>query len=137
MILRRTHTPGAANPNPGRGGRSVAMKRRSVSEIHMENELADSLYLVRGEIAIMKKLNHENVVKLIEVLDDPKGDSLYMGTSYLMLHLMQVIEYCKHGPVMDIGLDTRATPYPRHQARNIFRDLILGIEYRSTIGRPY
>lgn len=55
------------------------VKRRSASDVHMENELADSLYLVRGEIAIMKKLNHENVVKLIEVLDDPKGDGLYMG----------------------------------------------------------
>jgi [calcium/calmodulin-dependent protein kinase] kinase len=57
------------------------MKRRSASDIHIQNELADSLYLVRGEIAIMKKLNHENVVKLVEVLDDPKGDSLYMGFS--------------------------------------------------------
>lgn len=54
-------------------------KRRSASDVHYEAELADSLYLVRGEIAIMKKLNHENVVKLIEVLDDPKGDGLYMG----------------------------------------------------------
>lgn len=54
-------------------------KRKSASDIHMESSLADSLYLVRGEIAIMKKLNHENVVKLIEVLDDPKDDSLYMG----------------------------------------------------------
>jgi calcium/calmodulin-dependent protein kinase kinase 2 len=54
-------------------------KRRSASDISIENELADSLYLVRGEIAIMKKLNHENVVKLVEVLDDPKGDGLYMG----------------------------------------------------------
>jgi [calcium/calmodulin-dependent protein kinase] kinase len=57
------------------------MKRRSASDISIEHELADSLYLVRGEIAIMKKLNHENVIKLVEVLDDPKGDSLYMGIS--------------------------------------------------------
>jgi len=77
MILRRTHTPGSANPNPS--GQPTALKRRSASDIHIEHELADSLYLVRGEIAIMKKLNHENVVNLIEVLDDPKGDSLYMG----------------------------------------------------------
>lgn len=85
MILRRTHTPGSANPNPGSSGssskRPSVEKRRSASDIHLENELADSLYLVRGEIAIMKKLNHENVVKLVEVLDDPKGDGLYMGTS--------------------------------------------------------
>ena len=80
MILRRTHTPGSANPvSPG--GRSPVVKRRSASDILIENSLADSLYLVRGEIAIMKKLNHENVVKLVEVLDDPKGDSLYMGCS--------------------------------------------------------
>lgn len=77
MILRRTHHPGAANP----GQRPLPSKRRSASDVYKEAELADSLYLVRGEIAIMKKLNHENVVKLIEVLDDPKGDSLYMGTS--------------------------------------------------------
>jgi len=79
MILRRTHTPGSANPGGSGGGRPGMMKRRSASDIAIEHELADSLYLVRGEIAIMKKLNHENVVKLIEVLDDPKGDGLYMG----------------------------------------------------------
>jgi len=82
MILRRTHTPGSANPRregSTGGGRPEVVKRRSASDIHIEHELADPLYLVRGEIAIMKKLNHENVVKLIEVLDDPTGDSLYMG----------------------------------------------------------
>lgn len=77
MILRRTHIPGSANPIGPRGRHPV--KRRSASDIYIEESLADSLYLVRGEIAIMKKLNHENVVKLVEVLDDPKGDSLYMG----------------------------------------------------------
>ena len=41
-----------------------------------------------------------------------------------------MIEYCKHGPVMDIGLDKRAPPYPPEKARHLFRDLILGIEYR-------
>jgi len=40
-----------------------------------------------------------------------------------------VIEYCKHGPVMDIGLDTRANPYSHERGRHIFRDLLLGIEY--------
>jgi len=31
------------------------------------------------EVAIMKKLDHPNLVKLIEVLDVPEGDCLYMG----------------------------------------------------------
>ena len=34
---------------------------------------------VYREIAIMKKLDHPNVVKLTEVLDDPEDDNLYMG----------------------------------------------------------
>ena len=40
---------------------------------------SDPLYLIRGEVAVLKKLNHINVVKLYEVLDDPSNDSLYMG----------------------------------------------------------
>ncbi|MEQ2219212.1 hypothetical protein XENOCAPTIV_014224 [Xenoophorus captivus] len=34
---------------------------------------------VYREIAILKKLDHPNVVKLIEVLDDPDEDGLHMG----------------------------------------------------------
>ncbi|XP_017715697.1 PREDICTED: calcium/calmodulin-dependent protein kinase kinase 1 isoform X2 [Rhinopithecus bieti] len=34
---------------------------------------------VYQEIAILKKLDHVNVVKLIEVLDDPAEDNLYLG----------------------------------------------------------
>lgn len=37
------------------------------------------LELVRGEMAVLKKLNHPHIVRLFEVLDDPSGDSLYMG----------------------------------------------------------
>ena len=34
---------------------------------------------VHREIAILKKLSHPNIVKLVEVLDDPEQDNLYMG----------------------------------------------------------
>lgn len=30
----------------------------------------------------MKKLDHPNVVKLVEVLDDPEDDNLYMGKAF-------------------------------------------------------
>ena len=38
---------------------------------------------VYREIAIMKKLDHPNVVKLVEVLDDPEDDQLYMGQAFI------------------------------------------------------
>ena len=68
----------------------------------------------------MKKLDHPNLVSLIEVLDDPEEDSLYM-----------VLEMCKKGVIMKVGLGERAEPYDLESCRCWFRDLILGIEYRK------
>uniref|UniRef100_A0A8D0WKC6 non-specific serine/threonine protein kinase n=1 Tax=Sus scrofa TaxID=9823 RepID=A0A8D0WKC6_PIG len=64
---------------------------------------------VYQEIAILKKLDHVNVVKLIEVLDDPAEDNLYLGE-----------------PVMEVPCDK---PFPEEQARLYLRDIILGLEY--------
>jgi [calcium/calmodulin-dependent protein kinase] kinase len=82
------------------------------------SEARDALFLIREEIAIMKKLDHPNLVSLIEVLDDPEEDSLYM-----------VLEMCKKGVIMKVGLDQAADPYEEEECRCWFRDLILGIEY--------
>lgn len=71
----------------------------------------------------MKKLNHPNLVNLIEVLDDPDEDSLYM-----------VLEMCKKGVVMKVGLGEKADPYDSESCRHWFRDLILGIEYLHAQG---
>ncbi|XP_062890506.1 calcium/calmodulin-dependent protein kinase kinase 2-like isoform X4 [Mobula hypostoma] len=70
---------------------------------------------VYQEIAILKKLDHPNVVKLIEVLDDPNEDHLYM-----------VFELVKQGPVMEIPTDK---PLTEEQARFYFQDLTMGIEF--------
>ena len=71
----------------------------------------------------MKKLNHNNLVSLIEVLDDPNEDSLYM-----------VLEMCKKGVVMRVGMNETADPYDPESCRCWFRDLILGIEYLHAQG---
>lgn len=79
--------------------------------------------LIKEEIAIMKKLNHNNLVSLIEVLDAPAEDSLYM-----------VMEMCKKGVVMKVGLEEKADPYEDERCRCWFRDLILGMEYLHAQG---
>jgi [calcium/calmodulin-dependent protein kinase] kinase len=101
----------------GPGSRLGAHRTTRLGD-HHANELKDALYLIREEIAIMKKLNHPNLVQLIEVLDDPEEDSLYM-----------VLEMCKKGVVMKVGLQDPADPYDAETCRCWFRDLILGIEY--------
>lgn len=89
----------------------------------MDEVTPNSIDLIKEEIAIMKKLNHPNIVSLVEVLDDPTEDSLYM-----------VMEYCKKGVVMRVNLGQRADPYPEDTCRCWFRDLILGIEYLHAQG---
>jgi calcium/calmodulin-dependent protein kinase kinase 2 len=83
----------------------------------------NAIDLIKEEIAIMKKLNHHNLCGLFEVLDDPREDSLYM-----------VMEMCKKGIIMKVGLDQRSDPYDNESCRCWFRDLILGIEYLHAQG---
>ncbi|XP_069017300.1 calcium/calmodulin-dependent protein kinase kinase 1b [Embiotoca jacksoni] len=73
------------------------------------------LQKVYTEIAILKKLDHHNVVKLVEVLDDPDEDGLHMA-----------FELMTKGPVMEVPTDN---PLTEEQARFYFRDVVLGMEY--------
>ncbi|XP_050742161.1 calcium/calmodulin-dependent protein kinase kinase 1 isoform X1 [Drosophila biarmipes] len=70
---------------------------------------------VYREIAVLKKLDHPNVVKLVEVLDDPQEDSLYM-----------VFELVQQGEVLRIPTDK---PLSEEKAWSIFREALLGLEY--------
>lgn len=54
---------------------------------------------IEREIAIMKKLNHPNVVNLIEVLDDPAVDMLYI-----------IMDYIKNGPLISKFSKTKSLP---------------------------
>ncbi|KAJ5179586.1 hypothetical protein N7492_002796 [Penicillium capsulatum] len=116
-LLRRPRAP----RRPSTGFNSPLHRHPSGNDDN-ENAL-NPLYLIKEEIAIMKKLNHHNLVSLIEVLDDPTEDSLYM-----------VMEMCKKGVVMKVGLEDQADPYDDEHCRCWFRDLILGIEYLHAQG---
>ncbi|KAI0460507.1 kinase-like domain-containing protein [Xylaria acuta] len=119
-VLRR---PGPGMPHQQRPGMGLNHFYRKQFGRQEDAEAKDALYLIRAEIAIMKKLHHDNLVALIEVLDDPEEDSLYM-----------VLEMCKKGVVMKIDLDQKARPYSSELCRTWFRDLILGIEYLHAQG---
>jgi len=73
------------------------------------------LQKVYREIAIMKKLDHPNVCKLVEVLDDPEDDNLYM-----------VFELLKEGEVLVVPTDN---PMSEKEAWLAFRDVVHGLEY--------
>ncbi|TEA41338.1 hypothetical protein DBR06_SOUSAS7910003 [Sousa chinensis] len=76
---------------------------------------------VYQEIAILKKLDHPNVVKLVEVLDDPNEDHLYMACLVCFSCMYRLFR-----PVMEVPT---LKPLSEDQARFYFQDLIKGIEY--------
>lgn len=88
-----------------------------------ETFLAD----IQREIAIMKKLNHPNVLRLFEVLDDPKVNKLYL-----------VLEYMKKGDLLNVlkkqnnsgsGNKDSIEPMSDRQLWNIFRQVVSGVIY--------
>ncbi|RLN20175.1 hypothetical protein BBJ28_00014809 [Nothophytophthora sp. Chile5] len=76
----------------------------------------DQLYdVLRREVAIMKKLNHHNVVKLVEVIDDPSSQKIYLVQEYVQNSLMEEV--------------TKARRLSEVVARKYMRDLLCGLQY--------
>lgn len=73
---------------------------------------------VNREIAILKKLDHPNVVKLFEVIDPP-------GSQYMML----VMEFLEKGPVLQTHNQSGFDSLPEEVAADFFRQAVLGLEY--------
>ncbi|KAG0263692.1 hypothetical protein BG011_008295 [Mortierella polycephala] len=82
-------------------------------------ETSSPLDLIRGEIAILKKLNHINIVKLYEVLDVAAEDSMFM-----------VFELCQRGVLTEVSLGDKAGEiFTDTECRDVFQQMVLGIEY--------
>jgi len=94
-------------------GRKLPNRQAPGGAIRKPSE--NPLQKVYREIAIMKKLDHPNVTKLVEVLDDPEDDNLYM-----------VFELLKEGEVLVVPTDN---PMSEKEAWLAFRDVVHGLEY--------
>ncbi|KAF5354671.1 hypothetical protein D9756_005376 [Leucocoprinus leucothites] len=77
---------------------------------------------IRKEIAIMNKCRHPNIVRLLEVIDDPQEEKIYM-----------VMEYCPGGPVQ-WATESRDPILRLEQIRRIMRDVVVGLEYLHSLG---
>ncbi|KAJ3197500.1 hypothetical protein HK101_003198 [Irineochytrium annulatum] len=118
--LKRSRMSRAGFGGPRGRGRGRGMGVAQARPVDDQAESRAAIDLVREEIAIMKKLNHKNVVRLYEVLHDPKQESLFM-----------VYDLCERGALMPVSLDTPCVPYTAEKARGFFHQIIYGIEYRN------
>eukprot|EP00756_Hemistasia_phaeocysticola_P004378 Hpha_TRINITY_DN12781_c0_g1::TRINITY_DN12781_c0_g1_i1::g.114167::m.114167/K07359/CAMKK2; calcium/calmodulin-dependent protein kinase kinase 2 len=70
------------------------------------------------EIAIMKRLEHPNVVKLHEVIDDPECNKLYL-----------ILDFVEKGPVFKFGTDRPSRPLKADRIRGHLGDICQGLDY--------
>jgi len=59
--------------------------RFQITLIYLGVKYKDALENVLMEIAIMKKLNHPNLVKLYEVIDNSESAKLYISSEHIIL----------------------------------------------------
>eukprot|EP00755_Sulcionema_specki_P018940 Sspe_Gene.11839::Locus_4020_Transcript_1_1_Confidence_1.000_Length_2345::g.11839::m.11839 len=73
------------------------------------------------ELALLKKMQHPNVVRLYEVIDDPKDDKLYL-----------IFEYLEKGELLkldDEGFTEGGKGLPIDRVRNLMVDIVQGVSY--------
>lgn len=92
------------------------LKKRKLVNRGGEKGDSDQWEQVKKEIEVLKKLNHPNVVKLKEVIDNPTKQKLYL-----------VMEYVSEGPV--VAGELKSNPIPVGLARKYFRDLIAAVHH--------
>ena len=98
---------------------TYAMKmfhRAALRKPRMNAERTTALDDVMREIRIMSRLWHPNVVRLVEVINDPEHERLYM-----------VLEYCNQGPLMKKNMADYS--FPLSEVRQYARDILEGVKY--------
>jgi len=93
-------------------------------------KIVTALDKVRREIAILQQLtSHTNITRLLEVMDDPKADNLYL-----------ILEFASHGTVMSwdgkaelyrcnaLYTTTKDGGMPEDSARRVFCDTLSAVE---------
>ncbi len=122
--------------SPKRRNLSSALRANRDGDPKLDSQEAK----IKREIAIMKKCNHQHVVRLREVIDDALNEKIFMGVSALKSSLfltqthsfVSVLEYMAGG---EVKWRTKSEPpqpvLTLEQARAIFRGVLLGLDYRS------
>jgi len=105
---------------------------------------------VKREVAIMKRLDHPNIVRLKEVIDDVKSRKVFMGASCSPPRSSSscartstdasppsssrraVLEFMAGGQV-EWQDDNKQPTMTVDDARRTFRDVVLGLEYRASL----
>ena len=130
--------------------KSFLRNEKTWKRVNGEMQCRSAFEKVELEIALMKKLSHPNLVKLIDVIDDEHADR-YPLLVYFPIQIIHGYRVCRKGS--DYGVQPRnfrvhlscnkyslsfpsslsiETIIPEDKARKYLYDIISGLEYRSS-----
>lgn len=95
--------------------RSAPLERRID---HKDNAFGQLSMTDVNEIAVMKHLDHKNVMRMKGAFDVNEEDKLFI-----------VVEFLPNGPIMNSSKLTGAKPLKEERARSAFVDVLSGLEY--------
>ena len=99
--------------------------KNSEGKVIVSSMLDDAL----REIAILKKINHKNIIKLYEIIQNTEKEKLYL-----------ILQICEHGTLMSFDEDTgeflinknfknHNNHYKEDEIKDFIRDIVLGLDY--------
>ena len=99
--------------------------KNSEGKVIVSSMLDDAL----REIAILKKINHKNIIKLYEIIQNTEKEKLYL-----------ILQICEHGTLMSFDKDTgeflinknfknHNNQYKEDEIKDFIRDIVLGLDY--------
>jgi serine/threonine protein kinase len=97
--------------------RAMKILRKSLMKRVETGDLL-GLQVAQMEVAVMKKLRHKNIVRLFEVIDDPKQDKVYF-----------VMQYVDNGPLLRFDDAHHCKPLSPATIRLVMRQLTSALLY--------
>ncbi|KAI9485106.1 kinase-like domain-containing protein [Zychaea mexicana] len=96
------------------GSSSPSSQQQQQQQQNKRRRLAPTV----NEVEVLKHLDHPNIVRLVQVIDDPESDSIHL-----------VMEMAEKGAVIDLGSSKPVKPYSSEQCRQYFSQLVDAIGY--------
>lgn len=127
--------------------RTVAVKILSTSLLKRQKEFSrvgrkmvvhTAFDDVLREIAIMKKLRHENVVQFVEVVDDADADKLYLVLELVrggeLMGWDDSVRLYKASPAVVAAVGGTSDKFDVDTAKTLLRDVVVGLTYLHAQG---
>ncbi|CAD8118493.1 unnamed protein product [Paramecium sonneborni] len=92
--------------------------------------------LLEQEVAILKKVDHQNIVRLVEVIDDPEERKLYLIMEYVKKGSINSKQYWKsEGVNIDWDEGEKPPKISCEKIRKYLRHFLLGLDYLHNFAR--